>query len=73
MKAKDIMAESPVSVSSDARVRHVAELLVQHGISSLPVVSEEGAVLGIVTEADLFLKERRVPFSQARALTLFGE
>lgn len=30
-------------------------------------------MLGIVTEADLFLKERRVPFSQARALTLFGE
>lgn len=72
MKAMDVMARSPVSVSPDTTLREVAELLIRNGISSVPVVDRDRRVIGIVTKADLFLKQRSVPFSVVKALTLFN-
>lgn len=73
MKAKDVMTPSPVTVTPRTRLGEVASLLIRNRISSVPVVDEDGRVAGIVTEADLFLKEKRVGFSSVPPLTLFNE
>lgn len=53
MNARDVMTPEVVSVSPDTTTRRVAELLRDKGISAVPVVDEEGAPIGMVSEGDL--------------------
>ena len=57
MKAKDIMTHDPITIGPKTNIREIAEILTTHNISGLPVVGEDGAVLGIVREGDLMRKE----------------
>jgi CBS domain-containing protein len=57
MRVADIMTSEPVTVRADASVRDIAQRLVDHGVSGLPVVDEHGRLIGIVTEADLIPRE----------------
>ena len=57
MKAKDIMTHDPITIGPKTNIREIAEILTTHNISGLPVVGEDGAVLGIVSEGDLMRKE----------------
>jgi len=59
MRVADVMTTEVLTVKPDASLKHVAELLSKCGISGLPVVDAEGRVLGVVSEADIILKERR--------------
>jgi CBS domain-containing protein len=52
MKAKDVMTPHVISVQSDNTVGEVAERLMKHGISAVPVVDGDRMV-GIVSEGDL--------------------
>jgi CBS domain-containing protein len=52
-RARDVMTSKVITVRPDAEVRDVARLLVQKGISGVPVMSAEGDLLGIVSEGDL--------------------
>ena len=53
MLAKDVMTTPVMTVRPDAEVREIAALLLECGISGVPVVDEAGRVLGIVSEGDL--------------------
>jgi CBS-domain-containing membrane protein len=53
MKASDVMVSNVITVSPDAMVPDVAELLLRHRISAVPVVGANGEILGIVSEGDL--------------------
>lgn len=53
MQAIDIMTPKVISVGPDAEVREIAQLLLEHRISAVPVVDDERHVLGIVSEGDL--------------------
>ncbi|WP_249979089.1 CBS domain-containing protein [Vreelandella olivaria] len=53
MQAIDIMTPKVVSVGPDTEVREIAQLLLNHRISAVPVVDDESKVLGIVSEGDL--------------------
>jgi CBS domain-containing protein len=53
MRAKDVMSDGVMSVSADATVFEAASLLVNAEVSAMPVVDEDGAMIGIVSEADL--------------------
>lgn len=50
--AKDIMSPSAVSVGLDSTVADVADILVSHKISGVPVI-DRGVLCGIVSEGDL--------------------
>lgn len=52
MRARDIMSKSVVSVTPETSVLEVAALMVDHRINAVVVISG-GAVVGIVSEADL--------------------
>jgi len=52
MRAKDLMTTNLVTVTLDTRLADIAHLLAHRRISAVPVVTPEGGLLGIVTEAD---------------------
>ncbi|MCW8087846.1 CBS domain-containing protein [Sabulicella glaciei] len=51
--ARTLMTSDVVVVPPDASILRIASLLRQHRISAVPVVDQQGALIGIVTEADL--------------------
>jgi CBS domain-containing protein len=53
MNVADIMTRQVISVTPQTTIAEVAQLLLEHRISGLPVVDPGGAVVGIVTEGDL--------------------
>jgi CBS-domain-containing membrane protein len=53
MQASDIMTTDVVSVPSTATVFEAAALMAKHHISGLPVVDEDGRLVGIISEGDL--------------------
>lgn len=63
------MSQPVITVSPETGIKAAAELLVNHGISALPVVDSTGRLVGIVSEADLISIEMRPdPRSQATPL-----
>lgn len=57
MKVRDLMSAEVVTVAPDASLREAARLMIDSGVSGLPVVDEDGAVVGIITEADFVAGE----------------
>ena len=55
-RVADVMTTQVVSVRPDTGYQRVADLLVRHAISAVPVVDAQGSVLGVVSEADLLPK-----------------
>jgi CBS domain-containing protein len=53
MQAKDIMARDVIIVSETSTVNDVAKVLLDRGISAVPVVDDSGRVTGMVSEGDL--------------------
>ena len=53
MRAADIMTTNVITISPNASVKELAKLLSDHGISGVPVVDNDGKLVGIVSEGDL--------------------
>ena len=60
VQAKDIMTKEVLIVKEDMTVKEVAKFLVEHRISGAPVVDESNKLKGIVTEADLIIRNKKV-------------
>jgi acetoin utilization protein AcuB len=54
LQVKEIMSRNPVSVSANDTVEHAAQVMLEHTISGLPVVDQDGKVVGIITQSDVF-------------------
>jgi CBS domain-containing membrane protein len=61
LRCADIMSPCRASVSADAPLQDAWTLLRQHGVQALPVVDADGALVGIVTQADLEHSMVRTP------------
>jgi CBS domain-containing protein len=59
MKARDVMTRDVATAHPDMPVREVAALLLARGISAVPIVDENGAPLGMVSEGDLVGRDER--------------
>ena len=57
MKIAELMTREVVSVGPEASLKEVAQLLVEHRISGLPVCDEAGRIVGVVSEADILQRE----------------
>jgi CBS domain-containing protein len=53
LTAGDVMTAEVITVTPETPVTEVVRILAEQGISGVPVVSEGGAVLGIVSEGDI--------------------
>lgn len=60
LTAKDIMTRDVVTVTPGMSLEELASLLVKNQISGVPVVDENGALFGIVTENDLISQNQRL-------------
>jgi CBS domain-containing protein len=58
MNARDVMSKPVVSVHPDTPLCEIARLLLDKGISAVPVVDEKGAPIGMVSEDDLIRPDR---------------
>ena len=54
---KDVMTKDVVLVEESVSFKRIVQLMTRHGVSALPVVDDSGFLVGIVSEADLMLKE----------------
>lgn len=52
----DVMTGDVVTVTPDMGYKAVADLMVRHSVSAVPVVDADRRVLGVVSEADLLAK-----------------
>ena len=57
-RVRDVMTTDVLTVDQQAPFKQVAELLAEREVSALPVLDGDGRVVGIVSEADLLLKEQ---------------
>src|SRR6185295_3177296 len=53
MKARDVMVSPVVTGKASSTIREVAKTLLERRISAVPVVDDNGTVVGIVSEGDL--------------------
>lgn len=53
MQAKDVMTARVAAIGPGATVRDAARLMIERGVSGLPVIDEDERVIGMVTEGDL--------------------
>jgi CBS domain-containing protein len=58
---KDVMTRAVVSVNESTPFKEIARLLAEQGVSAVPVMDAGGHVRGMVSEADLILREEGVP------------
>jgi CBS domain-containing protein len=53
MKARDVMVSPVITANVRASVKDVAKVLLDHRISAVPVLDDDGRLAGIVSEGDL--------------------
>ena len=67
MKARDVMVAPVITVKPSSSVRELAQILLKNHISAVPVIDDQGKLVGIVSEGDLMRRaeagtERRRPW-----------
>lgn len=67
MRASDVMTPYVITVTPDTTIHMAARLLADNHISGLPVVDEDDAVIGVVTEGDLLHRAEICTGSPRRA------
>jgi CBS domain-containing protein len=68
MNVEDVMTTAVVSVRGDTPLKTVAQELVAHRVSGLPVTDDEGRIVGVISEADLLVKTQALPRAPATRL-----
>ncbi len=62
LKVKDIMEKDIKTIGPDESVKILADMFIKEKVGGVPVVSDKGELLGIVTEADLIVQDARIHF-----------
>ena len=60
MVVEEIMTKNVITVKEDTTVTEIAKILLENKISGVPVVNDEGGLVGIVSEADLIYREANI-------------
>lgn len=53
LRVGDLMTIDPIAVASDASIEEAEALLASYRISGLPVVDEDGRLVGVISKTDL--------------------
>ena len=72
MKLRELMTSDLKTVGPDAPLKEAARRMIEFGVSGLPVTTDSGALIGVITEADFVKMEAdRSPSKRRRLLTWF--
>jgi CBS-domain-containing membrane protein len=67
-RVSDVMTTEVVTVRCGTGYKEIADLLVHHGISGVPVLADDGGLVGVVSESDLLSKVERTDRAGAHPL-----
>lgn len=59
--AQDIMTQEVITISPEADVTEAVKTLLEKGINGLPVVDDQGRVIGIICQSDLVRMQKSLP------------
>jgi CBS domain-containing protein len=54
VRVYEVMTEPAIAIVPETGIREAAMLMIENKFGGLPVVDEQGRVIGIITESDLF-------------------
>lgn len=54
LTVEKIMTPQPITITPNATIGDAARTMLEHRVSGLPVVGEDGKLVGIITESDIF-------------------
>lgn len=58
--ARDIMTPNPVTISPQASVGEAVKILLEKHFNGLPVVDDEGTLLGVLCQSDLVAQQKKL-------------
>ncbi len=70
MQVRDIMSSPAITVRPDTKIQEIARIMREHQISGVPVVNENGELLGAITELNLIA--RNAPVKQPHYITVLS-
>ena len=70
MRATDVMSTPVVAAGPQITVKNVARMMINHRVSGIPIIEEDGQLIGIITEGDLL---RRVETGTERQRSRWSE
>jgi len=61
LKAKDLMTRDVITVTPQTAITQIAGLLLERHLNGLPVVDQEGTLVGIICRSDLIAEQKKIP------------
>jgi CBS domain-containing protein len=72
MKVSEIMSHPVITAREGATLEEVARIMLDHRFGSVPVVNEQGTMIGLITESDFAARGKGVPFTTFEMPQVFG-
>ena len=60
LNASDIMTTDVITVKKETTLKELAKLIYEHHINGVPVLDDDGKLIGIICESDLIRKDRKL-------------
>jgi CBS-domain-containing membrane protein len=60
LNASDIMTTKVITVNKETTLKDLARILYERHINGVPVVDDEGSLIGIICESDLIRKDKKL-------------
>lgn len=60
LNASDIMTTEVITVKTDTSLKELARILYENHINGVPVVDDDGLLIGIICESDLIRKDKKL-------------
>ena len=57
MKVEELMTTDVITVGPESTLKEAAAILAERGISGLPVIDADGALIGVFSEGDVVFRE----------------
>ena len=68
LKAKDIMTRDVISVTPKTGVTDIARLLLEKRFNGVPVVNQNGDLVGLICQSDLIAEQKKLPIPSVFAI-----
>ena len=72
-KIKDFMVVNIHTVNENETLSEAAVKMLEKNVGCLPVLNDDGKLVGFLSETDFVGKEKLIPFSRNHATQLFGK
>lgn len=60
LKARDIMTKNPVTITPQTGIVDAVKLLLEKRFNGLPVVDDEGRLVGVICQSDLVAQQKKL-------------